>query len=137
MKEFDPGESASIVSVTDRVRPVPLGFAVSAVHFLGERAFFVGTEEKVAAASTTGEVSEVEVHFGAILCAASDGTRIVSGGDDGKLVATDAKGETSVLATDAKAALDRQCRAASRRRLCLVGRQDGVRAQRQGRGEIL
>ena len=102
MKEFDPGESASIVSVTDRVRPVPLGFAVSAVHFLGERAFFVGTEEKIAAASTTGEVSEIEVHFGAILCAASDGTRIVTGGDDGKLVATDAKGETSVLATDAK-----------------------------------
>jgi WD40 repeat protein len=102
MKEFDPGESASIISVTDRVRPVPLGFAVSAVHFLGERAFFVDTEEKIAAASTTGEVSEIEVHFGAILCAASDGTRIVSGGDDGKLVATDAKGETSVLATDVK-----------------------------------
>ena len=102
MKEFDPGESASIISVTDRVREVPLGFAVSAVHFLGERAFFVGTEEKVAAASTSGEVSQTELHFGAILCAASDGARIVSGGDDGKLVAIDAKGETSVLATDAK-----------------------------------
>jgi WD40 repeat protein len=102
MKEFDPGESASIVSVTDRVRPVPLGFAVSAVHFLGERAFFVGTEEKAAAASTSGEVSETELHFGAILCAASDGARIVTGGDDGKLVATNAKGETTVLATDAK-----------------------------------
>ncbi len=102
MKEFDSGESASIVSVTDRVRPVPLGFAVSTVHFLGERAFFVGTEEKVAAASTSGEVSEIELHFGAILCAASDGARIVTGGDDGKLVAIDAKGETTVLATDAK-----------------------------------
>ena len=102
MKEFDPGASASIASVTDRVREVPLGFAVSAVHFLGERAFFVGTEEKVAAASTSGEVSQTELHFGAILCAASDGARIVSGGDDGKLVAINAKGETSVLATDAK-----------------------------------
>ena len=102
MKEFDPGASASIASVTDRVREVPLGFAVSAVHFLGERAFFVGTEEKVAAATTSGEVSQTELHFGAILCAASDGARIVSGGDDGKLVAINAKGETSVLATDAK-----------------------------------
>jgi WD40 repeat protein len=102
MKEFDASESASIISVTDRVREVPLGFAVSAVHFLGERAFFVGTEEKVAAASTSDEVSEIELHFGAILCVASDGARIVTGGDDGKLVATDAKGETSVLATDAK-----------------------------------
>jgi WD40 repeat protein len=102
MKEFDPGASASIASVTDRVREVPLGFAVSAVHFLGERAFFVSTEEKVAAATTSGEVSQTELHFGAILCAASDGARIVSGGDDGKLVAINAKGETSVLATDAK-----------------------------------
>ena len=102
MKEFDPGASASIASVTDRVREVPLGFAVSAVHFLGERAFFVSTEEKVAASSTSGEVSQTELHFGAILCAASDGARIVSGGDDGKLVAINAKGETSVLATDAK-----------------------------------
>src|SRR6478735_1767463 len=102
MKEFDPGASASIASVTDRVREVPLGFAVSAVHFLGERAFFVGTEEKVAAASTSGEVSQTELHFGAILCAASDGKRIVTGGDDGKIVATNAKGEVSVLATDAK-----------------------------------
>jgi WD40 repeat protein len=102
MKEFDASESASIASVTDRVRPVPLGFAVSAAHFLGERAFFVGTEEKVAAASTSGEVSEVELHFGAILCAASDGARIVTGGDDGKLVAVNADGETSLLATDAK-----------------------------------
>ena len=29
MKEFDPGESASIVSVTDKVRPLPLGHAVT------------------------------------------------------------------------------------------------------------
>ena len=37
-----------------------------------------------------------------MLCAASDGKRIVTGGDDGKLVALDAKGEVTVLATDAK-----------------------------------
>src|SRR3954453_781956 len=102
MKEFDASQSASIASVTDRVRPVPLGFAVSAAYFLGERAFFVGTEEKLAAASTSGEVSEIGLHFGAILCTASDGARIVSGGDDGKLVATNAEGPTSVLAPDAK-----------------------------------
>jgi WD40 repeat protein len=102
MKDFDPGESASIVSVTDKVRPLPLGMAVSSVHFLGNNACFVGAEEKIAVASLTGEVSPVEVHFGAILCAASDGARLVTGGDDGKLVALNAKGETSVLVTDAK-----------------------------------
>src|SRR5215468_11029020 len=102
MKEFDPGESASIVSVTDKVRPLPLGAAVSSVHFLGDNACFVGTEEKIFIANPAGEISPVEMHFGAILCSTSDGSRIVTGGDDGKVVALNAKGETSVLATDAK-----------------------------------
>src|SRR4030088_1988600 len=102
MKEFEPGESASIASVTDRVRPVAIGMPVTSVHFLGERAVFVGAEESVAMASADGEISRVAVHGGAILCAASDGERIVMGGDDGKLVALDAKGEVSLLATDPK-----------------------------------
>jgi len=102
MKEFDPGESASIVSVTDRVRPLALGMPVSSVHFLGDRAHFVGTEEHVAIADASAEISQTAVHGGAILCAASDGDRIVMGGDDGKLVALNAKGEITLLATDPK-----------------------------------
>ena len=102
MKEFDPGESASIVSVTDKVRPVAIGMPVTAVHFLGDRAAFVGAEESVALVSGQGEISPVAVHSGGILCAASDGARIVMGGDDGKLVALDANGEVALLATDAK-----------------------------------
>jgi WD40 repeat protein len=102
MKDFDPGESASIVSVTDKVRPVAIGMPVTAVHFLGDRAAFVGAEENVALVSGQGEISPVAVHGGGILCAASDGARIVMGGDDGKLVALDANGEVALLATDAK-----------------------------------
>jgi WD40 repeat protein len=103
MTEFDPGDnSASIVSVTDRVRPVAIGMPVTAVHFLGERAAFVGAEESVAMASADGEILPVAVHAGGILCAASDGERIVMGGDDGKLVALDASGEVTLLATDPK-----------------------------------
>jgi WD40 repeat protein len=102
MKDFDPGESASIVSVTDKVRPVALGMPVTAVHFLGDRAAFVGAEENVALVSGQGEISHASVHSGGILCAASDGARIVMGGDDGKLVALDANGEVALLATDAK-----------------------------------
>ncbi|QWG12595.1 WD40 repeat domain-containing protein [Bradyrhizobium sediminis] len=103
MKEFDPGSNAaSIVSVTDRVRPVRIGAPVTSVHFLGERAAFVGAEENVFLASGDGEVSPVAVHGGGILCAASDGARIVMGGDDGKLVALDGKGEVTLLATDAR-----------------------------------
>jgi WD40 repeat protein len=103
MKEFDPGDnSASIVSVADRVRPVAIGMPVTAVHFLGERAAFVGAEESVAMVAPDGEISPVAVASGGILCAVSDGTRIVMGGDNGKLVALDAKGGVALLATDPK-----------------------------------
>ena len=103
MKEFDPGDnSASIVSVTDRVRPLAIGMPVTSVHFLGDSAAFVGAEENVAMVNGAGDLSKVAVHGGGILCAASDGTRIVMGGDDGKLVALSAKGEVALLATDPK-----------------------------------
>jgi WD40 repeat protein len=102
IKEFDPGESASIVSVADRVRPLAIGMPVTSVHFLGEQAAFVGAEENVAMVSADGAISKVAVHSGGILCATADGARLVMGGDDGKLKALDAKGEVTLLATDAK-----------------------------------
>jgi WD40 repeat protein len=103
MKEFDPSEnSASIVSVTDRVRPVAIGAPVIAVHFLGEHAAFVGAEENVAVVGGAGDIARVAVHGGGILCVASDGERIVMGGDDGKVVSLDAKGVATTLATDPK-----------------------------------
>src|SRR5947209_8690400 len=102
MTDFDPRNSASIVSVTDKVRPVTIGAPVIAVHFLGERAAFVGAEENVALVSGTGEIARVAVHGGGILCVASDGERIVMGGDEGKVVALDANGVTATLATDPK-----------------------------------
>jgi WD40 repeat protein len=103
MKEFEPGEnSASIVSVTDRVRPLAIGMPVTSVHFLGDTAAFVGAEENVFLMSGEGEISPVAVHSGGILCATSDGSRIVMGGDDGKLVALSANGEVTLLATDPK-----------------------------------
>src|ERR1700738_717146 len=102
MTQFDPGESASIASVTDRVRPLQIGMPVTSVHFLGDHAAFVGGEENVAMVDGDGGISRVAVHSGGILCAASDATRLVMGGDDGKLVALDARGEVTLLATDAK-----------------------------------
>jgi len=103
MKEFDPPEnSASIVSVTDRVRPVAVGAPVIAAHFLGDNAAFVCAEENVALVDGQGEISRVAVHGGGILCVASDERRIVTGGDDGELVALNTKREVAVLATDPK-----------------------------------
>jgi WD40 repeat protein len=102
MTAFDPGESASIISVTDKVRAAAIGAPVTAVHFLGDRAAFVGAEENVFLVNGEAEISKVAVHAGGNLCAASDGARIVMGGDDGKLVALDARGEVTLLASDAK-----------------------------------
>jgi WD40 repeat protein len=102
MSAFEPGEPASIASVTDRVRPVAIGMPVTSIHFLGARAAFVGAEESVALVDAEGTISRVTVHGGGILCTASDGARIVMGGDDGKLVALDARGEVTPVALDAK-----------------------------------
>lgn len=103
MATFDPtADQASIASVTDRVRVIAIGTPVTSVHFLGERAAFVGAEENVALVDGQGEISNVAVHAGGILCAASDGERLVMGGDDGKLVSLNAKGDVAVLATDPK-----------------------------------
>src|SRR4029078_5095875 len=42
------------------------------------------------------------VHGGGILSAASDGVAVITGGDDGKVFSTDVKGESRLIATDAK-----------------------------------
>ncbi|MEH2481862.1 WD40 repeat protein [Nitrobacteraceae bacterium AZCC 2146] len=103
MSDFNPlQEQESIVSVTDRVRPVAIGAAVVAVHFLGDKAAFIGAEENVTLVDGAGAVSSVAVHGGGILCTVADDNRVLMGGDDGKLVSLDRKGEVTTLATDAK-----------------------------------
>jgi WD40 repeat protein len=94
-------DTAPIPSLADRVRPITAGAPVVGVHFLGETLVFVLGEESLLFAPEQGE-QRVTIHEGAILASASDGTRVVTGGDDGKLVATDALGEHQVLATDDK-----------------------------------
>jgi WD40 repeat protein len=102
MSDFNPlQEQESIVSVTDRVRPLTIGASVVAVHFLGDKAAFVCAEENVAVVDDMGQ-GVVAVHGGGILCSAADGQRLLIGGDDGKLVELNNKGEVTVLATDAK-----------------------------------
>ena len=102
IKDFNPApETASIVSVTDRVTKVALGAPATAVHFLGDVAAFIGAEESVTLA-TGGETNVAAVHAGGILCSASDGKRVVVGGDDGKLTSIDARASVETLATDAK-----------------------------------
>jgi WD40 repeat protein len=93
--------SAPIPSLADRVRHVDAGAPVVGVHFFGATPVFVLGEEALLFAPEDSE-RRVVVHGGGILASASDGTRIVTGGDDGKLVATDADGGHQVIATDDK-----------------------------------
>jgi WD40 repeat protein len=92
----------SIPSIADRVKPVAAGAPVVAVHFLKGRAVFVLGEEALLFVAADGAEQRVAVQGGGILSAASDGARIITGGDDGKVVATNAEGETETLGTDAK-----------------------------------
>ena len=90
------------LSVVDRTRPLAAGAPVVAAHFLGQTAVFVLGEEAMLFVEPNGEPRRIAVHDGAILATAADNKRIVSGGDDGKVVATGAKGEIRTLATDPK-----------------------------------
>ena len=92
---------SDIVSVVERTRLVAAGGAVVAVHFLRRTAVFVLSEEALVFAEPDGETRRMAIHGGAILATAADGERIVSGGDDGKVVTTDIE-SSRVLAMDPK-----------------------------------
>jgi WD40 repeat protein len=88
-------------SIVERIRPVAAGGPVVSIHFIEDEAVFVLGEETLLFWRDTEE-RRVAVHAGGILGAASDGERIVTGGDDGKVIATDRKGEPQTIATDAR-----------------------------------
>jgi hypothetical protein len=92
---------SDIVSVVERTRLIAAGGAVVAFTFSGEPRSSVLSEEALAFAEPDGEMRRMAIHDGAILVMAADGERIVSGGDDGKAVTTDA-GSSRLLATDPK-----------------------------------
>src|SRR5262249_28221592 len=92
----------NIASVADRTRPLKLGTPIVDVRFIGDTAGFVLGEEQVVLFSRDDKERRCAAHGGAILCATAADDRIITGGDDGKVVAIDANGETTVLATDAK-----------------------------------
>jgi WD40 repeat protein len=91
----------NLPSLTDRVRKVAAGAPVVGVHFLESTPVFVLGEEALLFAGEAGEVG-LPVHGGAILSSASDGARILTGGDDGRVVETSAQAESREVAADAK-----------------------------------
>jgi hypothetical protein len=97
-----PSSATEPASVVARTRPVSPGAGVVAAHFLGPTAVFVLAEEALLMVSPDGEERRAAVHGGGILSSVADGTRLVTGGDDGKVVVTAANGDVTVVATDAK-----------------------------------
>jgi WD40 repeat protein len=88
-------------SITDRARIVKAGAPVVGVHFIDGTPVFVLGDEALLFASEDGE-KRVPVHGGAILASVSDGKRILTGGDDGRVVETNADGESKEIAADPK-----------------------------------
>ncbi|SCW86860.1 WD40 repeat domain-containing protein [Ancylobacter rudongensis] len=82
-------------SLTSKLRPVDLGGAVVGLRFLGPLAAFVLGEGEVVLVGE--EESRVRAHNGAVLSVAGDDKRILTGGDDGRVVATVADGTTQAL----------------------------------------
>jgi len=90
------------VSVVERTRPIAIDGAIVGAHFLGHTAAFVLGEEAIVLAPPDGEPRRVDAHGAAILATAADDSRVITAGDDGKIVAIDAQGTSSVLASDPK-----------------------------------
>jgi WD40 repeat protein len=88
-------------SVVERTRHYPAAAVVVAVHFLRDSAVFVLGEEALLMVRD-GEARRVAIHGGAILSAAADGERVVTGGDDGQVMVTDAAGASTGVAADAR-----------------------------------
>jgi WD40 repeat protein len=80
---------------------VNAGAPVVGVHFIDGTPVFVLGDEALLFAPESGE-KRVPVHGGAILASVSDGKRILTGGDDGRVVETNAAGETKDIAADPK-----------------------------------
>jgi WD40 repeat protein len=95
-----PDTPTPIPSLAERVRPIDAGATIVGVHFLGATPVFVLGEEHLLFAGD--EEKRVAIHSGGILVSVSDGARIVTGGDDGRLVATDKTGASKQLGADDK-----------------------------------
>lgn len=88
------------VSLTERARKIHAGGAVVGAHFLGQTPVFVLGEETLLFAGD--DERRVAVHSGGILASACNSKRIVTGGDDGKLMETRADGTCTEIAADEK-----------------------------------
>jgi WD40 repeat protein len=89
-----------IRSIAERTRPVQAGAPIVAAHFADAAAVFVLGEEALLWVEQDGEPRRTAIHAGAILASAATAESIVTAGDDGKVVATRADGQSATIAHD-------------------------------------
>ncbi len=77
---------AEIPSVVEQTRVLHFGAPVVSAHFLADKPVFVLGEESLALVGPESEPRRIAVHAGAILSSAADTRRLLTGGDDGKVV---------------------------------------------------
>lgn len=94
-------ESADAIEI-ESIRKIDADGSAIAVEFLGKTAAFVLTEEHVLLIPAKGDERRLRLHEGAILSSATDGKWLLTGGDDGRIVAVDEAGETKCIFTDDK-----------------------------------
>lgn len=91
-------------SLTDKVRTFALDGATAAAAFLRGTCVFIA---ETGTAFFPDADRTLALHDGVVLCAAGDGQRLVTGGDDGKVMEVLAGGEAKTLATQNGRWIDR------------------------------
>src|SRR5947209_10817032 len=107
LRSLSPTQALAMVtadtpSVVNRTRPIAAGAAVVGAYFLSDTAVFVLGDEALLFVAANGDPQRVVAHGGGILAAASDGERFVTGGDDGRVVATSVDRATATIGADPK-----------------------------------
>ncbi len=95
-------ERADAIEI-ESIRKINAGRSAIAVEFFGETVAFVLAEEDVIFVPAKGDERWLHMHDGAILSSVTDGGRLLTGGDDGRIVAVDETGAIECIFTDDKA----------------------------------
>lgn len=89
------------VSLREHVVPVDAGEHVVATHWLKDVLLLALADGRVLR-WRAGALESLDAHGGGVLSAAGDAERLVTGGDDGRVVATGAEGAPTEIARDEK-----------------------------------
>ncbi len=84
------------------VRKLAVDRSVIAVDFFGETAVFVLAEEELIFVPAQSDERRLRPHNGAILSCAGDGRRLLTGGDDGRVIAINEVGGAECIFADDK-----------------------------------